>query len=158
MADKVITDPMVIEQIRKAMPVANENDKGLMPNGASTTKSSQSSILLLREVKANIMSSSSYLLSSSLATGQNSNLLFLNASRTADSAVLKVQVKVLAGSYGMKVKYKVVGGIASIYLEITQYTPIVSLTTLSRSTNWAVKMEPSGQLALDDCTEADVIE
>ena len=104
------------------------------------------------------MSSSSYLLSVSSATGQNSNLLFLNASRTADIYTLKIQVKVIAGDYGLKVKYKQTNGIASVYLEIKEYTPIVSLTKLSSSSNWVVEMESSGQLALDDCTEADVID
>ena len=158
MIEKVqITNSSVIESIRANMPVANVDDKGLMPNGANTMKSSQSSILLIKEKSANIMSSSSYLLSYSIATGQNSNLLFISASRTADSAVLKVQVKVLGGGYSLKVKYKSVNGIASVYLEIKEYTPIVSLTKLSSSSNWVVEMESTGQLALDDCTEADVI-
>ena len=45
-----------------------------------------------------------------------------------------------------------------IFSEIKEYTPIVSLTKLSSSSNWVVEMESSGQLALDDCTEADVID
>lgn len=153
-----ITNRAIIESIRGALPVASLTKNGLMKSGLRTRVSSQSSVLLLQEVNANIMSSSSYLLSTSSATGQNSNLLFLNASRTADSAVLKVQVKVLAGNYGLKVKYKSANGIASVYLEITQYTPIISIQVLTDSANWAVKMESTGQLALDDCTEAEVID
>ena len=116
------------EVIRSVMNEANIVDKGLMPAGIVGSINKGASTLLCETQSITV--TASMLLSISATTTGIPNLYFISMARAASNTIIKV--KVLAGTYNMKIIGKTdADGKCKVYAERTQYTPVIDVIAMS---------------------------
>ena len=148
-----INDRGVVDGIRNKMAVATVTNKGLMPAGIIGTKNTQSSVLLFESNSLPI--TGSILLSISATTGGYPNLYFIRLAREGGSTGNPaIRVKVLAGTYEIKIKAKTdADGKCRIYAERLQYTPVLDVLTMNTA-GIILKMETADNSAFEGGFEA----
>ena len=109
------------EVIRSVMNEANIVDKGLMPAGIVGSINKGASTLLCETQSITVT-----------ATGIP-NLYFISMARAASNTGNPIiKVKVLAGTYNMKIIGKTdADGKCKVYAERTQYTPVIDVIAMS---------------------------
>ena len=119
------------EVIRGVMNEANITDKGLMPSGMIGSMNKGASTLLCET--RSITVTASMLLSISATTTGLPNLYFITMARASgNTGDPIIKVKVLAGSYNMKIIGKTdADGKCKVYAERTQYTPVIDVIAMS---------------------------
>ena len=154
MIEKIdIVNTGVVDSVRNKMAVATVSNKGLMPAGILGTKNVMSSVLLFES--NNFAITGSILLSISRITSGMPNLYFIRIAReggSTDNPTLKV--KVLAGTYEIKIKAKTdADGKCRVYAERLQYTPVLDAILLN-SVGIVLKMEEADNSAFEGGFEA----
>ncbi len=155
--DKIqITNTSVIELIQGALPEATVNEKGLLPAGKFGNRNQGSSTLLCTTNPTAI--TASMLLSISATTSGVPNLYFITIGRGASStANPTLRVKVLSGSYGIKIKAKTAtDGVCKIYAERQEYTPVLDVILLSK-VGVTLNMKAADNSEFEDGFEATLI-
>jgi hypothetical protein len=119
------------EVIRGVMNEANITDKGLMPSGMIGSMNKGASTLLCET--RSITVTASMLLSISATTTGLPNLYFITMARASgNTGDPIIKVKVLAGSYNMKIIGKTdADGKCKVYAERNQFTPILDVIAMS---------------------------
>ena len=119
------------EVIRGVMNEANITDKGLMPSGMIGSINKGASTLLCETQSITV--TASMLLSISAVTTGLPNLYFITMARTTgNTGDPIINVKVLAGSYNMKIIGKTdADGKCKVYAERNQFTPILDVIAMS---------------------------
>lgn len=135
-----ITDAGVIEQIREKMPLSTIAKNGLMPAGLIGSKNVMSSVLLCETTAPSV--TASILLAVSATTSGMPNLYFISMARaTGSKNDPAVKVKVLSGTYNIKIIGKTdAEGKCKIYAERTQFTPVLNILSMN-TVGIAIKME-----------------
>lgn len=128
------------EVIRGVMNEANITDKGLMPSGMIGSINKGASTLLCET--QSIAVTASMLLSISATTTGLPNLYFMTMARASgNTGDPIIKVKVLAGSYNMKIIGKTdADGKCKVYAERNRFTPILDVIAMSTS-GITMKME-----------------
>lgn len=119
------------EVIRGVMNEANITDKGLMPSGMIGSINKGASTLLCETQSITV--TASMLLSISTTTTGLPNLYFITMARVSgNTGDPIIKVKVLAGSYNMKIIGKTdADGKCKVYAERNQFTPILDVIAMS---------------------------
>ena len=119
------------EVIRGVMNEANITDKGLMPSGMIGSINKGASTLLCETQSITV--TASMLLSISATTTGLPNLYFITMARASGNTGNPIiKVKVLSGSYNMKIIGKTdADGKCKIYAERNQFTPILDVIAMS---------------------------
>lgn len=119
------------EVIRGVMNEANITDKGLMPSGMIGSINKGASTLLCETQSITV--TASMLLSISAVTTGLPNLYFITMARASGNTGNPIiKVKVLSGSYNMKIIGKTdADGKCKIYAERNQFTPILDVIAMS---------------------------
>lgn len=119
------------EVIRGVMNEANITDKGLMPSGMIGSINKGASTLLCETQSITV--TASMLLSISATTTGLPNLYFITMARASgNTGDPIIKVKVLAGTYNMKIIGKTdADGKCKVYAERTQYTPVIDVIAMS---------------------------
>lgn len=119
------------EAVRSVMSEANIINKGLMPAGLIGSKNVMASVLLC-ETRSTAVTASMFLSISATTTGLP-NLYFITMARASDNTGDPIiKVKVLAGSYNMKIIGKTdADGKCKVYAERNQFTPVLDVIAMS---------------------------
>lgn len=119
------------EVIRGVMNEANITDKGLMPSGMIGSINKGASTLLCETQSITV--TASMLLSISATTTGLPNLYFITIARASgNTGDPIIKVKVLAGSYNMKIIGKTdADGKCKVYAERNQFTPVLDVIAMS---------------------------
>lgn len=119
------------EVIRGVMNEANITDKGLMPSGMIGSINKGASTLLCETQSITV--TASMLLSISATTTGLPNLYFITMARASgNTGDPIIKVKVLAGSYNMKIIGKTdADGKCKVYAERNQFTPILDVIAMN---------------------------
>ena len=156
MIEKIlITDTSLVDSVRSKMATATPTAKGLLGAGIVGSLNVGSSVLLCETTLMPV--TGSLLLSVAVATSNAPNLYYIAINRSVgNTGNPNVRVKVLSGSYLIKIKGKTdADGKCRIYAERLQYTPLFDVL-VQNSYGIALKMETADNSAFDGGFEATV--
>lgn len=156
MIEKIlITDTSLVDSVRSKMATATPTAKGLLGAGIVGSLNVTSSVLLCETSDRHV--TGSLLLSVSNGTGHEPNLYYIAINRTVgNTGNPTVKVKVLSGSYLIKIKGKTdADGKCRIYAERLQFTPVLDVL-MQNSYGIALKMEAADNSAFEGGFEATV--
>lgn len=150
-----ITDTSLVDSVRDKMKTATPTAKGLLGAGILGSLNVSSSVLLCETTLIPV--TGSLLLSVAVATSNAPNLYYIAINRTVgNTGNPNVKVKVLSGSYLIKIKGKTdADGKCRIYAERLQYTPLFDVL-VQNSYGITLKMETAENSAFDGGFEATV--
>ena len=162
-----ITATGVVDSIRNKMAVATVSNKGLMPSGVLSEFQGAYSVLLFETTSTPV--TGSILLSISATSSGMPSLYYISISRAGDvTGNPNLKVKVLSGSYNIKIKSKNEGDgkcrvyaerkregceEGRVYAEQLVYTPILNVLLMS-SFGISMKMEAADNSAFEGGFEA----
>ena len=156
MIEKIfITDTSLVDSVRNKMATATPTAKGLLGAGIVGSLNVASSVLLCETTLIPV--TGSLLLSVAVATSNAPNLYYIAINRTAgNTGNPTVKVKVLSGSYLIKIKGKMdADGKCRIYAERLQFTPVLDVL-MQNSFGITLKMETADNSAFEGGFEATV--
>ena len=146
-----ITATGVVDSIRNKMAVATVSNKGLMPSGVLSEFQGAYSVLLFETTSTPV--TGAILLSISATSSGMPSLYYISISRAGD-VTGNPNVKVLSGSYNIKIKAKTeADGKCRVYAERLVYTPILNVLLMS-SFGISMKMEAADNSAFEGGFEA----
>lgn len=156
MIEKIfITDTSLVDSVRSKMATATPTAKGLLGAGIVGSLNVASSVLLCETTGMPV--TGSLLLSVAAGTSNAPNLYYIAINRTVgNTGNPNVKVKVLSGSYLIKIKGKTdADGKCRIYAERLQYTPLFDVL-VQNSYGITLKMETADNSAFEGGFEATV--
>lgn len=150
-----IKDASIAEAVRSQMATATVGNKGLLPGGIMGTINNASSVLICES--NNFVITSSFFLGISSTTGGMPGLYYIGVNRLLGMTIPSIHVRVLSGSYNIKIKAKMVDStnVCRIYAERINFTPVISAIILN-NIGIALKMEAADNSAFEGGFEATV--